>query len=396
MTAIPPDRLPSAADRGDMAPMFRTSTLPSRVIPAALAVSILTAAMPALAAKPAPPLDPSAPMVAVAESTTQVWTALVVLPDGRMILDAPAWTGAPGPTLALRDADGTIHPYPDARWNDPATPAEKRLISAESIQLADDGTLWVLDSGFDGTDHAVAPAKLVKLDTHAASVTQSWTIDPAVLRPGSHVAGVRVGKGHAFILDSGVPGLIVVNLEHGTQRRLMDHNPSLTAQHPITVNGRVMQDTTGHTAIVNANEIEISPDEQWLYYQSTGGPLYRLGTDLLTDTTITSFELDDSPTLWYKTPPLGGMTVAREGTLYFDDISTGSIFRFTAGRVYQRIVVDPRLRWPATPTITATGQLYIPTAQLDRTPRFNHGQMAVQWPLTIYRIDTAALPAPVR
>lgn len=379
-----------------MAPMFRTRPFPSRAMPAALAVSILSAAVPALAAKPAPPLDPSAPMVVAAESTTQVWTALAVLPDGRMILVSPAWTGAPGPTLALRDTDGTLHPYPDAGWNAPATPPEKRLVSVESLQLTDDGTLWVLDSGIDSGNHAVTPAKLVRIDTKTASVTQTWTIDPTVLRSGSHVAGVRVGKGHAFILDSGVPGLIVIDLDHGTQRRLLDHHPSLTAQRPITVDGHVMQDTTGHAAIVHASEIEISPDGQWLYYQPPCGPLYRLGTDLLTDTTITSFELDDSPTLWYKTPPLGGMTVARDGTLYFDDISTGSIFRFTAGRIYQRIVVDPRLRWPATPAITADGQLYVPTAQLDRTPRFNHGQMAVQWPLTIYRIDTAALPAPVR
>lgn len=383
-----------------MAPMFRTRSLPPRVIPASLAVSILSAALPALAAKPAPPLDPSAPLVAVAESTTQVWTALAVLPDGRMVLDSPAWTGTstgtPGPTLTVRDTDGTTHPYPDAEWNDPATAPEKRLVSAESLHLTEDGTLWVLDSGFDNTDRSVTPAKLVRIDTHTGSVTRTWTIDPAVLRPGSHVAGIRVGKGHAFILDSGVPGLIVIDLEHGTQRRLMDHHPSLTAQHPIVADGHVVQDGTGHAAIVNANEIEISPDGQWLYYQPPCGSLYRIGTDLLTDLTITSVELDDSATLWYKTPPLGGMTVGRDGTLYFDDISTGSIFRFTAGRIYQRIVIDPRLRWPATPAITASGQLYVPTAQLDRTPRFNHGQMAVQWPLTIYRIDTASLPAAVR
>ncbi|GBQ33674.1 major royal jelly protein [Gluconacetobacter sacchari DSM 12717] len=379
-----------------MAPMFRTRSFPLRVIPAALALSILPATPPAMAAKPAPPLDPSAPMVAVAESTSQVWTALAVLPDGRMILDSPAWTGAPGPTLTLRDTGGATRPFPNAAWTDPATAPEHRLVSAESLQLADDGTLWVLDSGLDAADHPVAPPKLVQIDTRSATVTRTWPIDPAVLRPGSHVAGVRVGRGHAFILDSGVPGLIVLDLDHGPQRRLMDHHPSLTAQHPIIAGGHVVRDGSDRAAIVNATEIEISPDGQWLYYQPPCGPLYRIGTDLLTDPTITSFELDDSTTLWYKTPPLGGMTVARDGTLYFDDVSTGSIFRFTAGRVYQRIVVDPRLRWPAAPAITAAGQLYIPTAQLDRTPRFNHGQMAVQWPLTIYRIDTAALPAPVR
>ncbi|ACI50104.1 conserved hypothetical protein [Gluconacetobacter diazotrophicus PA1 5] len=368
--------------------------LSSGLASGALAVSILFAALPALAAKPAPPLDPSAPLVPVAESTARVWNAVAVLPDGRMILEYPAWTGTPGPALTLRDADGTQHPYPDAGWNDPAADPAHRFVSVEGLHLTDDGMLWALDSGIGADGHAPQPGsvKLVQVDTRTGAVARTYVLDPAVLRPGSHVAGVRVGKGYAFILDSGVPGLIVMDLAHGTQRRLLDHNPSLTAQRTITVDGRTLLDTDGRAAIVHANRIEISPDGEWLYYQTLCGPLYRFGTELLTDTSLTDVELDDSATLWYKTPPLGGMTVGRDGTLYFDDVSTGSIFRFTTGRIYQRIVVDPRLRWPAEPYITANGQLYVPTAQIDHTPHFNGGRVDVQWPLTLYRIDVRALP----
>jgi sugar lactone lactonase YvrE len=388
--------LPSAAVHGVMPPMSRSLPIPrkSRLAPGALAASILLTALPALAAKPAPPLNPSAPLVPVAESATRVWNAVVVLPDGRTILEYPAWTGTPGPGLVLGDADGASHPYPDAGWNDPEADAAHHFVSVEGLHLTDDGILWVLDSGIgaDGRPPQAGGVKLVRIDTRTGAVAGTYALDAAVLRPGSHVAGVRVGKGYAFILDSGVPGLIVMDLAHGGQRRLLDHNPSLTAQKPITVNGQVLKDANGHTAIVNANRIEISPNGQWLYFQPLCGPLYRIGTDLLTDTSLTDVELDDAPTLWYKTPALGGMTVGRDGTLYFDDVSTGSIFRLTEGRIYQRIVVDPRLRWPAEPFVTANGQLYVPTAQIDRTPPFNGGRMDVQWPLALYRIDVGALP----
>ncbi|GBQ29866.1 hypothetical protein HLH34_07210 [Gluconacetobacter azotocaptans] len=396
--------LPSATEHGDMTPMSHVRSIPPLLAPGALAASFLLFAGPALAAKPAPPLDPSAPLTEVARSPSRVWNGVVALPDGRMILQYPAWAGTPGPALTLREADGTQHPYPDAGWNDDATAdAAHRLIAVEGMHLTDDGTLWVLDSGIatDGQPAVPGGTKLVRIDTRTGGVVRTYPIDPAVLHPDSRLSGVRVGRGHAFIGDSGVAGLIVMDLGHDgagpvTQRRLLDRQPSLTAQQPITVGGQVLHDRTGHTAVINVNQIEISPDSQWLYYQAASGPLYRIGTELLTDTSITDVELDDGTTLWYKTPPLGGMTVARDGTLYFDDVSTGSIFRFTAGRVYQRIVVDPRLRWPANPYVTADGKLYVPVAQLDRTPPFNQGRLDVQWPLSLYRVDVGALPPPER
>ncbi|WP_342628964.1 L-dopachrome tautomerase-related protein [Nguyenibacter vanlangensis] len=370
-----------------------------RLAAGALTLLLSCGAPAAWAAKPAPPLDPSAPLVPVAQSDGRVWNAVVVLPDGRMVLDYPAWAGGTGPSLTVRDADGTQRPYPDAGWHDATRDPARRFISVEGLHLTGDGALWVVDSGI-GADGRAVPggAKLARIDTTDGTVTRIVPIDPAVLRPGSHPAGVRIARGHGFVGDSGVAGLIVIDLGdgpgHGGQRRLLDHHPSLTAQRPIMTGGRVLRGANGHVAAVNVNHLEVSPDGQWLYYQPLCGPLYRIGTDLLTDTSVTGVELDDGATLWYNTPPLGGMTVDRDGTLYFDDVSTGSIFRFTAGRIYQRIVVDPRLRWPAEPYVTPGGQLYVPVAQLDRTPRFDGGRAEVRWPLDLYRVDVGALPPP--
>ncbi len=362
----------------------------------ACGTAMLGTVQAARAAKPAPPLNPPAALEEVASSTTSAWDRVAVLPDGRLLVELPRWAGNTGPGLAVLDASGTPHPYPDDAWNDSATPAARRLVAPADIQMEADGTLWVLDSGQpDPTRPPVADGpKIVKIDAHTGQVAQTWAIDPSMLHDGSHPATMRVGRGHAFIGDSGVPAMIVIRLDTNRQRRLMQHTSSLTAGQPITVNGRVLTNATGHTAIVNISQMAISPDGQWLYFEPLCGPVYKLDTDLLIDPTVTPIELEEGPTLWYKTPALGGITLAPDGTLYFNDVSTNSIFRLMPDRVYQKIVTDSRLHWPGGSFATRDGQLYIPTGQIDLTAPFNGGHNAIQWPVHIYRINIGALPPP--
>ncbi|PYD73551.1 L-dopachrome tautomerase-related protein [Novacetimonas hansenii] len=344
------------------------------------------------AAKPAPPLNPSAPMDDVATSATATWDRVVVLPDGRFIAQAPAWTGIKQGGLIIFAPGQHPAPYPDAASNDPATPAAQRLIAPADLQLQTDGTLWVLDSGI-AADGTRAQPKVMRIDTRTAQVTATWDVDAASLRPDSHLSTMRVGNGHAYIGDEGVPALIVADLEGHGQRRLMEHNPALTAGRPILgPDARVMKNASGHTAIINISQMAISPDGKWLYFEPLSGPIYKLGTDVLIDPKVTPIELEDSPTLWYKSPPYGGIAVGADGTLYLNDVSTSSIFRLTPKRIYQRIVTDPRLHWPAGSYVTPDGMMYVPAAQLDRTPALNGGQMQVSWPVHVYRINVAALP----
>ncbi|WP_019090562.1 L-dopachrome tautomerase-related protein [Komagataeibacter europaeus] len=357
---------------------------------------LLGAGHAAHAAKPAPPLNPPAALEEVASSSTAAWDRVVVLPDGRLLVELPRWAGNTGPGLALVDGDNTPHPYPDNSWNDPATPAASRLVAPSDIQLQPDGTLWVLDSG--QPDPAGKPVdggpKIVKIDSHTGQVMQTWPLNPGMLRAGSYAATMRIARGHAFIGDSGIPAMIVVRLDTNIQRRLMEHTPALTAHQPITVDGKVATNPAGHTAIINISQMDISADGQWLYFEPLCGPVYKLDTDLLVDPKVTPIELEEGSTLWYKTPPLGGITAGPDGTLYFNDVSTGSIFRLMPDRVYQKIVTDPRLHWPGGSFATRDGQLYVPASQLDRTAPLNGGHNAIQWPVHIYRINIGSLPPP--
>ncbi|WP_228391304.1 NHL repeat-containing protein [Komagataeibacter medellinensis] len=99
------------------------------------------------AAKPAPPLNPPAALEEIAASSTSAWDRVVVLPDGRLLVELPRWAGNKGPAIAVLDANGTPQPYPDATWNDPSAPPSSRFVAPADMQLQPDGTLWVLDSG---------------------------------------------------------------------------------------------------------------------------------------------------------------------------------------------------------------------------------------------------------
>ncbi|MDT8871048.1 L-dopachrome tautomerase-related protein [Komagataeibacter rhaeticus] len=259
-----------------------------------------------------PPLNPPAALEDVASSSTSAWDRVAVLPDGRLLVELPRWAGNNGPALAVLDAGGNPQPYPDATWNDPAAPPSSRFVAPSDMQLQPDGTLWVLDSGQpDPTGRPLEGGpKIVKLDTHGQRVLQTWPLNPDMLRPGSYAATMRVARGHAFVGDAGVPAMIVVKLDTNTQRRLMEHTPALTAHQPITVDGKVATNPAGHTAIVNISQMDISADGQWLYFEPLCGPVYKLDTDLLVDPKVTPIELEEGPTLWYKTPRWAGLPQA--------------------------------------------------------------------------------------
>lgn len=74
----------------------------------------LVAVLPAPAAwavhMPKAPELSAAALTPFTQSSTQIWDAVVPLPDGRMLLEAPAWVGNTGPQLSVRTTDGSFAP----------------------------------------------------------------------------------------------------------------------------------------------------------------------------------------------------------------------------------------------------------------------------------------------
>lgn len=319
-------------------------------------------------------------------SSTQIWDAVQALPDGRLILEAPGWLGNPTPQLSVSAKGAAPTPYPNSRWNTDAGDPAQRFVAITGMTLASDGSLWVIDSGVpDREKPPVAGPKLIQIETQNNTVQRVIELSPNVLRHGSVLGGIAIHGNTAYVPDSGDAGLVVVNLDDGSAQRFLDHVQALTAGRPITTPSGTVKAPDGRPIAIDASLIAISPDGQWLYVQPYCGPLYRIATSLFDDPDSTNTALQESATLWYKTHALGGLTVGPDGTLYWSDVTTGSIDSYTPGRIPHHLITDPRLRWPGGASLSGN-TLYVPASQLDQAARFQNGHATVQWPVTVYAL----------
>jgi sugar lactone lactonase YvrE len=343
----------------------------------------------ARATMPAAPLLPASALVPVARSYDRVWDAVAVAQDGRIFVQYPPMTGDSGPKLAEIVA-GQPHPYPDASGRDASVP-QTGFVHPNGLSVAG-GALWVLDSGIRDAGQPPVPggAKLVRIDLATNRVTRIYPLGHEIVHQKTVLAALQVHDHFAYLADSGMPAIVVLDLRTGHARRFLDHEPSLTARRPITIDGKILRDADGRVAAPNIALLALSPDGQWLYYQPPCGPLYRVGTELFTDPLVTDIERQDGVTLWHPTDALGGMATGPDGTLYFADLATHSILSFTTGRIPRRVIMAPALDWPGNLAVGADNHLYVPVLQRERMANFNSGTQAIRWPLMLYRIDLPA------
>ncbi len=345
--------------------------------------------MPKVAELPASALQP------FMQSNSQIWDAILPLPDGRMLLEAPAWVGNTGPQLFVRNTNGQLEPWPNAAWNATEGDVNTRFVALGGLTRTADGHIWVLDSGVPNRKQPpVAAPKLIEIDPTEGTVLRVVPVEASALRQGSILSGIAVHGNTAYVPDSGVAGLLVIDTASAKAQRFLDHHPDLIASRPIVTPNGPVRDNTGRYAAVDASMIAVSPDGSWLVLQAPGQYLSRVSTSIFTDPDITPAAFEESVTQWFKTPSLGGMTIDNDGTLYWSDITTSSILSYTTGRVPRRLITDPRLQWPTTPGLDGHGHLFVSASQIDHSTAFGAPAASITWPITIYELTLPTTPPP--
>lgn len=357
---------------------------------------------PSPAAAPAPHPQPDLPpdrLTSIAHSDKQVWNAVVVAPDHRVFVEFPRIAGNTEPVLATIDPQGGLVPYPGGAWNEPTAPDAKTdpgqaFIGLNAIHLGPDNSLWAVDTGVPGFGRTALPgaAKLVRIDLATDMVTRTYILPPDVLRPKSMIGDVRFNGGEAYVTDAGSPALIVLDLATGRARRLLDHDPSTTAQRPVTVDGETLKGPDNKPAMIHASRIEVTPDGKYLYYQPLPGPMYRVPTALLDDAKASSKAVSAGVEFWYDTPALSGTAISAGGTLYLNDVEHDRVLRLTPDRVLATVIHDPRLHWADAPFLH-DGTLTLPVAQLDRSSVFHHGKSLIRYPIELFDLRLDEAPA---
>jgi sugar lactone lactonase YvrE len=340
-----------------------------------------------------PAATPTPALEAVYQGDTP-WVGIVVSDAGRAFVLYPRPAGEAGLRIAELK-DGKPVAYPSAAWNDwqPGAATAGKFVRVNSLRIGPDGLLWVVDTGTAKMGGHILPGgpKLVAIDLTTNRVTRTIPLG-GVLKPNSFVDDLRMLGNVIYLTDAGAPALIVLDKTTGQGRRVLENDPSTTDRRPMLAEGVPLTKPDGQPVLVHADQLEVSPNGKYLYFQPASGPLYRVETRYLNDRQLPATALSQRVQLFFDTPTTGGTAIDADGNLYVTDANKKRLLKITPQAQATVLLQDERLIWPDALWIDRHGNLWIPCAQLNRVPSLHGGTNAVQPPIFIYKLPLGVQP----
>ena len=298
-------------------------------------------------------------------SSKKLWTGVAVSHEGRIFVNYPRWSPAVDVSVAEVVSKDSVIPYPDDAWNSWTTesPAGNIFVCVQSVYIDKNNNLWILDPAnpyFQGV--VSGGAKLVKVDLTTDRVVKTYTFDENVAPKESYLNDIRIDtdRNIGYLTDSGLGGIIVVDLSTGKSRRLLDEHGSTKAEDiTLTIEDQPLN------LVVHSDGLALDPGNVYLYYQAlTGRNLYRIKTEYLRDADLTAQELADKVEWVIDSGASDAIEFDNAGNLYFTSIELNAIRKYTPQGKLEMVVQDDMLKWPDSFSITTDRTIYLTTSQL--------------------------------
>lgn len=324
--------------------------------------------------------------------------------EGRLFVLYSRADGSKGPQLVEWNTDSkTGTAYPNSDWNSYADgkDAAGHFVHANAQRIGPDGHLWVVDAGAPSLfDPVVFPGgpKLVKIDLKTNKVAKVYGLGNATLSC-SYLDDIRFNPktGKAYITDAGSPALIVIDLESGFATRILEYHRSTRSYFPASAEGNILRNGSD-PVYVHADQLEVSVDAKYLFYQPKSGGMWRLETHLI-DQAL--YNASVAETLYNftepfaKTPTSAGTAIDADGTIYTSDTDRHAILKIHNNGTMTEFVRDPRLLWADAMWIDKSNRLWVPAAQINRGVAFNDGKNKIVKPLYVFTIDIGVGPSAI-
>ena len=152
---------------------------------------------------------------------------------------SPRWSDRYLHAVVELQPDGSTRLYPDEPWNQrdgKQATAGHTFVCVQSVVI-DGGSLWALDAAPLQGPIVVGGPKLVQIDLASNRVTRVIRFGSDVVQPNSYLNDVRFDSINQFACtnNSGLGGIVGMNLATGTARRLLDGHPSVLVQPSVDV-----------------------------------------------------------------------------------------------------------------------------------------------------------------
>jgi len=316
-------------------------------------------------------------------------TGVSVSKTGRVFVNFPRWSPEYLNAVVEVMPDGSAKPYPDEawnRWNLAPQTAGTHFVCVQSVVADDTDSLWVLDPAAPMLMSIIPGGpKLVKIDLKTNQVSLVIPIGPEAAKTNTYLNDVRFDnrRNFAYITDSGMGGIVVVDLASGKAHRALDGDPSVMPDKTvkIVIDGKPVLGPGGETPAFHSDAIALSPDGDYLYYQAIAAKtLYRVRTDALRDANGRP-----APEKYASTFPVDGIWMDRKQNIYLSNLQQDGVSRLTPGRKLETMVTDRRLQWPDTFSEGPDGAIYVTASHINESPTFNHGKSTRTMPYAVFK-----------
>jgi sugar lactone lactonase YvrE len=223
--------------------------------------------------------------------------------------------------------------------------------------------LWLIDHG----NHATGVARLFAFDLTTGALVHDHVFDSSVAQLGSFLQDLQVdstGK-HVFIADVSFwrknPGLVVYDVEANRARRVLDSDPSVSAQDWLIRNPT--KDMVFFGVVVlkpGVDGIAIDRNDEWVYYGAmTHDTMYRIKVADLLDDSLSQGALAARVEAVGPKPLNDGLSTDNAGNLLITDVEHNAVIRMKPDGELTTLVRDNRIRWADALSYGPDGWLYV-------------------------------------
>jgi sugar lactone lactonase YvrE len=270
------------------------------------------------------------------------------------------------------DSTGQVRAYPNDVLNSwlLGEDAKAKFVCVQSVTVDREDRLWILDAAnpmFGGV--VEGGPKLMHVDLATNEILRTFYFDKTVAPSASYLNDVRVDTKNetAFITDSGLGAIVVLDLATGISRRVLADDASTKAEDvTVTVAGRTVAQK------VHSDGLALDEDDGWLYYQAlTGHTMYRVPTKALReahkDAKFEREELAKKVKVFARSGVSDGL-LFDHGKVYISALEESAVKRVESKDRVETIVWDPRISWPDSFALGPDGSLWFTTSQIHLGP----------------------------